>query len=292
LHVTQPPLSRAIRQLEEELGVQLLVRTSRSVRPTPAGLAFEEQAREVLARVKLAVAEAQRAAGVDSILRFGCTPYVSVETLQEFLGALHERVPDLQIEVTELVAVEQVARVRAAELDLGIFTYVDLPPGLEVEPLFPGARLAALLPAGHPLASKELLGPAELEDEILVVSSVAANPALNRALLERYAAAGYRFRGLQEATSLGPREAVLAVAGGLGVAFVPEWVADGWGSDDMVTGRPIEPVLSLPPMVVAWRANPPRQLAEIIAVVRDLARELHAIHDRDSTGIESRRAGI
>jgi DNA-binding transcriptional LysR family regulator len=65
LRMSQPPLSHAIRQLEAALGVRLFERTSRSVRPTAAGLVFAKEAREVLASVESAVASARRAARAD-----------------------------------------------------------------------------------------------------------------------------------------------------------------------------------------------------------------------------------
>ena len=67
LGISQPPLSQTIRRLEDELGVQLLQRTSRSVVPTPAGLALAGEARRVLGALECAVAEARRAAGTRSV---------------------------------------------------------------------------------------------------------------------------------------------------------------------------------------------------------------------------------
>src|ERR1700693_6400818 len=72
LHIAQPPLSQAIRKLEDELGVSLLRRTSRVVTLTEAGAVFAEQARSVLAGLDLAVAEARRAGGAGSTLPIGC----------------------------------------------------------------------------------------------------------------------------------------------------------------------------------------------------------------------------
>src|SRR5881396_207247 len=61
LHISQPPLSQAVRRLEDQLGVDLLERSSRGVAPTDAGRAFAEQARRVLTGLDLAVAEPRRA---------------------------------------------------------------------------------------------------------------------------------------------------------------------------------------------------------------------------------------
>src|SRR5436309_15812072 len=74
LHMAQPPLSQAIRRLEEELGVQLLQRTSRVVTATEAGRVFADEARKVFAALDHAVLEARRAGGLGAALRIGCIP--------------------------------------------------------------------------------------------------------------------------------------------------------------------------------------------------------------------------
>ena len=76
--MAQPPLSQAIRRLEEELGVQLLVRTSRGTALTEAGRVFAEHAGKVLAGLDLAVAETRRASGGSSSLQIGYSPYLPI----------------------------------------------------------------------------------------------------------------------------------------------------------------------------------------------------------------------
>src|SRR3954454_21826940 len=87
LHIAQPPLSQAIRRLETELGVRLLHRTSRIVIATEPGKVFAEEARKVLAAFDLSVSEARRAAGLPSVVRIGCSPFLPIESLQAFLAA-------------------------------------------------------------------------------------------------------------------------------------------------------------------------------------------------------------
>src|SRR3954469_18279523 len=93
LSMRHPPLSQAIRVLEDELGVQLLERTSRSVTATQAGLIFAEEARSVLAGLDRAIAETRRTGGADSPLRIGCIPHLPLEQMQRFLDALQRRDP-------------------------------------------------------------------------------------------------------------------------------------------------------------------------------------------------------
>jgi len=113
LHISQPPLSQAVRKLEAELGVQLFERTSRVVKLTEAGRVFAEEARRVLADVELAVGAARRAGGAGYTLRIGCVPHLPIERLLAFLEALHERSPADRPQVTHITSGEQVSRLRS-----------------------------------------------------------------------------------------------------------------------------------------------------------------------------------
>lgn len=118
LHMTQPPLSQAIRRLEDELGVRLLDRTSRVVTPTEAGRLFAEHARRVLTTLELAVAAARRAGAAVRLLRIGCVSYVPIVRVHHFLQALEERLPGGRAEVLHMTAIDQHQRLEKGELDL------------------------------------------------------------------------------------------------------------------------------------------------------------------------------
>jgi DNA-binding transcriptional LysR family regulator len=145
LRIAQPPLSQAIRQLESELGVQLLHRTTRVVTPTEAGRVLAHEACKTLASFDVAVAEARRAGGGGSTLRIGCVPQLPMSRLHRFLAALRENTRDHDAEVTHLPSLDQVRRLQRGELDLGIFHHAGPPGDIETEPLFAGEPLVALL---------------------------------------------------------------------------------------------------------------------------------------------------
>jgi DNA-binding transcriptional LysR family regulator len=281
LHISQPPLSQAIRKLEAELGVQLLERTSRVVKLTEAGRVFAEEARKVLADVELAVHAAQRAMGAGYTLRVGCVPHLPIDGLLAFLEALRERSPSDRPQVTHMTSGEQVARLRSGELDVGIFNDDGEEEGLEEEPLFPAERLVAFLAPDHPLTEHAVLRPADLAQETLVVFPQAASVAPHDrwlALLER---AGYRFAGVRDAGGPDPRDLLLAVAGRLGVMLAPASLAAVSDAGALVVRRELDPQVTLANTVVAWRADPPERLRETLAVVSDIARELRAAVHQD-----------
>jgi DNA-binding transcriptional LysR family regulator len=275
IHISQPPLSQAIRKLESELGVQLLDRTSRAVAPTKAGRVFALEARKVLASFERAIEEARRAAGAGAAIRVGCTPCLPVASLQRFVTALGDRCETASARVTHLLAGDQVTRLLCGELDFAIFSGVEDHPDTISEPLFRGAPLAAHLPRDHELTEKPVLTPTDLEGEHVVMTPRAANPAFFDRVLAEAAAAGYRFRGVREASGGNPRDLALAVAGGLGVALQPLSFTEVGQAGTLVANRAIDPPVFMPDTVIAWRADPARGLRPVISAVRDIARELH-----------------
>ena len=282
VNIAQPPLSHAIRQLERELGVRLLERTSRAVTPTAAGCVFAEEARKVLTSVEAAIAEARQAsAGREAVLRIGCVPHLPFAVVQRFLGALREREPTIEPEVTHLLSLELVRRVREGTLDVAIVHRAEEYGGIEMEGIALGAPLVALLPPDHRAAAREVVSPADLDQDILVTSSRSINPTLYDRALASVMAAGYRFRSIRETAGTSTRDVVLAVGDGLGVTLVPS-STDLVGADEtVVVRRPIDPAPRLPETVVAWRADPPRRVSALLGSIRAIAREMRgsARHD-------------
>jgi DNA-binding transcriptional LysR family regulator len=276
LHMAQPPLSQAIRKLEEELGVQLLERTSRVVTATEAGRVFAEEARKVFAALDQAVVEARRAGGLGAALRIGCIPSLPIDRLLRFLTALHARAPEAQTRVTHLPFLEQTKLLRSGELDIALFHDIRDYSELEAEPLFDGEPLAVLLPPDHPLAARQTLGPDDLREESLVSFPRTSNPPLYDRMLELLKAAGYTFRGLRDAGGANERDLMLGVADGLGVAMVPFSLVDVNEAGAIVIRRPLDPPIAMPDTVVSWRAKPPRHLQARLATVREVARELRS----------------
>jgi DNA-binding transcriptional LysR family regulator len=281
LRIAQPPLSQAIRKLEAELGVQLFERTSRMVSATEAGRVFAVEARKVLADFDSAVAEARRAGGAASPLRIGCVPHLPIQPLLRFLGALHDRDPNTRVQVTHLNFLEQMRALAARELDLGIMHASEGNPEIETEPLFAGEPLAAFVPPGHPLAQKPVLSPKDLRSQTLIIFPHEANPALQDRLLGLIDEGGYQFAGVREAGGMNPRDVMLAVADGLGVALGPFSLQDVSDVGGIVIRRQLKPSVSMPDTVVAWRANPPGQLRKTLSLARDVARDLRKADDQD-----------
>jgi DNA-binding transcriptional LysR family regulator len=274
LHIAQPPLSQAIKKLEDELGVQLFNRTSRVVTATEAGLELARHAAAVLASFDAAVAETRRAGGLGNALRAGCMPSIPLERLGVFLEALEGSESTQHPQVTHLDSDEQVSRLLSGTLDVGIFHDVGTLAGLEVQPLFAGEPLAAFLPKEHPLAKSRAIAPDDLRGEVLVMYPRDRNQPLYDRMLTILDEAGFGFAGIEEANGTNARDLILAAADGLGVGIGPVSLAAISGAGTMVCSRPLEPPATMPDTVIAWREDPPRHLGAVLADVRDIARDI------------------
>ncbi|MBG0568493.1 LysR family transcriptional regulator [Actinoplanes aureus] len=121
LRMTQPPLSRQIQKLESGVGVHLLDRDNRRVSLTPAGEAFLVEARRMLAIAESAPELAQRvSSGYYGLVRLAFTSASTFGILGRLLNELESRLPEVHIELFEMVTREQVAALAAGDLDLGL----------------------------------------------------------------------------------------------------------------------------------------------------------------------------
>ncbi len=157
LHVSQPSLSRQIRDLEEEIGVQLLERTAKSVRLTDPGRAFLEQARVILKLTEEAVSQVRVIAGkMQAELHVGDWPLATAPAMPMLLRAYQKAMPKVKVKVHDWPVEKNMAGVRDGRLQLAII----LPPlkanaleELRFEPLTT-IRVCLAVSRGHPLAKR------------------------------------------------------------------------------------------------------------------------------------------
>jgi LysR family transcriptional regulator, benzoate and cis,cis-muconate-responsive activator of ben and cat genes len=173
LHVSQPPLSRQIRDLENELGVVLLERTPRAVRLTPAGWAFLEECYTVLRQSEQAVRVARAAAsGGRGELKLGYAPGPTQDFLRELLRQLRASDPELRVELHDLTTEEMMAGLRAGKLDAALA--VKPRPATLGELKFENLRedpLVVVMAREHRLAGRRSVAMTELAAEPFVVFS-------------------------------------------------------------------------------------------------------------------------
>lgn len=153
LHLTQPPLSRQVKDLEEELGVALLVRSANTVKLTAAGELFYEEAREVLARADDAVRRV-RAEAHQEILRVGYIPALTTGIISPALRKFREATPHVQIELLQLSTREINEQCKGGSLELAISVDAAVASSVSEFQWSELRRLKAMLymPQSHPLA--------------------------------------------------------------------------------------------------------------------------------------------
>jgi len=218
LNISQPPLTVAIRRLEEELGAPLFERGPRAVRLTPAGMAALPVAREALARAEL-VREAVRlgALGETGRLTIGFVGSAISERLPRIIPLFRTRYPHVELVLREMTSVEIARALDSGQLHAGL---VRLPVMSRVRldmQVIEHDVLAAALPSTYPIARRKAIDLAELAALPFIINSPVS--VLHTVVFLACQKAGFRPQIAQEATQL---QTVLSlVQSGLGVAMVP-----------------------------------------------------------------------
>jgi DNA-binding transcriptional LysR family regulator len=191
LHMAQPPLSVAIRQLEQELGTTLFVRTTREVRLTDAGAALLDGARRTLAEADAAVAAAQRAAaGAAGSLRIAYSWSARFETLPALGQAYKGRRPQVELLAEEMWNGRMPAALRARTIDVALALCPDVVEDLSYATVR-SEPVVALVSSSHRLASKREVGlDAFADDEFLLFPRELA-PRLHDVMVGFCRAAGF-----------------------------------------------------------------------------------------------------
>jgi DNA-binding transcriptional LysR family regulator len=228
LHISQPPLSRAIRGLEEQLGARLLARSRRKVELTAEGARLYEEAKRVLDQLERAAREVgAMAAGKSGRLRLGFVSLADYGVLPGLLKAFKAARPGVALALREMLSPEQATALAAGELDFGLL----LPPVAhpisgELEHLvMQSERFVAALPARHPAARRRgRLALRELSGEAFVMVPRDIAPGLYDIVAGLAARAGFSIQVAQEAIQM--QTVVSLVSSGLGVAIVPASIAN------------------------------------------------------------------
>ena len=191
LHMAQPPLSVAIRQLEQELGTPLLTRTTRDVRLTDAGSAFLEGARATLAGIERTVAEARRAAaGELGRLRIAFSWGARFVTLPALGQAFRSSYPDVHLRTEEMWNSRMADALESRAADLAVSLCAEIVAGVRYEAIR-SEPLIAIVTDDHPLAAETEIALAALAGEPFVMFPRELAPRLYESLVGVCRRAGF-----------------------------------------------------------------------------------------------------
>ena len=246
LHMSQSPLSRAIRELERELGLVLFVRTTRHVELTPAGSALLVRARRAIAEVELAVDDARRTAHPEhGALAIGHGP-LSRAPAKRLAEALAARRPGLEARLDEDTSPALLRRVAAGELAAA--AVLETPGaarrhGVRIDTLRDEPLLAAL-PATHRYAGADAIPLGVFAAECVLLPREPPGEAFNAWLRAVVRAAGFELERTQQTISAPWDRRMLPVAEGDAVSvFVGEWTQESIAA---VAAVPFDPPLTFP----------------------------------------------
>ena len=240
LHVSQPGLSRQIRDLEDELGFSLLERSAKSVRLTAAGQVFLVEAREVLKRAEEAVQAARAVAdGKGLELHVGYATSPTVRLLPPALRAFQAEMPKVRVRLHDLSTEEMFAQLRAGKLEL-CFIVKPGPAmlrGLNFEELA-REQMCVAVSRHHPFARRQFVTLADVAREPLIALSKQEYPDYHESLDALFSATKAKPAIAEEHDSVS--SLITSVEAGNGIALVAE-------SIDCIAGRRLKLVRLSPP---------------------------------------------
>lgn len=172
LNMTQPPLSRQIQKLEKIVGAELLERDNRKVELTNAGRTFLEEARRLMALAERAPATARRiASGRSGMIRIGFTAASGFSILGPLLEELSGIIPDVDVDLQELVTRDQLNGLLTGELDLGLARPPFDKETFDSHLLYRESMVLAV-PSGHALTLLARdISPEDFKEEPLIMHS-------------------------------------------------------------------------------------------------------------------------
>lgn len=278
LHVAQPALSYAIRQLEAELGVTLFNRTTRQVSLTAAGEFLRSEAHRILAGVEDAERGVRRIAlGSGGVLRLGLTGTAAFSHLPRIARIVKRELPAVALEIqADMLTPAQCDGLRSGAIDLGVLRPPAVGEGVEMVTVDVESLVLAVS-ADHRLAVEPVVSLTDLRSEPFIAYA-SRDSAVNDAVLRSCRAAG--FVPHREHSAPGTAVLLALVAAGLGVAVVPESVQalplEGVVFRDLVDGGTVE-------LALAWLRDADNPLVDAVVEILKpaIGRELAGRHQEE-----------
>lgn len=250
LHIAQPPLSQQIRQLEEELGVLLIERSSRPLRLTEAGELLLRRSIGILAEVEAAAQDVRRIGrGQSGRLAIGFAGSAMFSILPDILNSYRDQYPDVELVFREMLASEIAIALEKRTIDVGFARPGLLPEDDLEQHLLAEEALVAAVPLRHPLATCVTIPVARLNGQAAILYPRYPKPSLTDLILQQLQQHQVSLHLVQQADNI--QTVIGLVAAGAGISFVPASVS--LQDRNNVRYIPIAPQVLLAPMTIVWR---------------------------------------
>jgi DNA-binding transcriptional LysR family regulator len=275
LHIAQPPLSRQVQQLEEELGVLLIEKGSRPLRLTEAGKFFHAHAQELLDKAADLKAMTQRVGKIDRKFAIGFVASTLYGLLPEIVRRFRNRFESVEISFHEMTTMEQLQALKEGRIDVGFGRLKSEDPAIRRIVLREEALIAAL-PVGHRLAAvEEPLRLADLVQETLLVYPKAPRPSFADQVLATFKERNLVPQQVQEVREL--QIAIGLVGAGQGIAIVPQSLQGMIRTD--VVYRPLDDLQAVSPIIFSARhMDRSPELVNMLEVIYEIYEELGIAH--------------
>ena len=271
LHVSQPSLSVQIKQLEDELGVVLFLRSKRRVEITRAGEAFLSAAREILLGLQQASAAALHAeSGEVGTIRLGFIPTAGFHILPRLLEKIRSTLPLVNVELKEVNEAPQITGLRSGTFDVCIGhlsrNYEETENMLLIR-----EQLVLALPKGHRAARKKNVRVKDLEGELLIMPSKDVLPNIHQMIATAFLKNHMPLERYQIAEHF--QTAVNLTNARVGFAFLPA-SAKGFVPDGVVLRTPDFSIGPLDTFALWSRGNADPLVHRFLGLLKEIKKEL------------------
>lgn len=256
----QPSLSQQIKDLEHEVGVQLLVRTNRKVELTAEGQAFLKQALLSLEHAEHAIEDARKVAKKNDLqLNIGFVPVAEMKVFPYIMPNIRAQFPDVNIHFHSQTDSDQLKSLKKGELDIAFTRYVDDSPELEFVQIF-SEPLTLIVPKDSPVAAQKSISIKSFNQQKFIISDEGASPQLHKIIQDFFKKSKLNVDVVQHSTNILLN--VNLVGMGVGWSLVPAYVIPLLG-DKIVVKNTIEPL----PMIELYASYPKGQKNAVIDLI-------------------------
>ncbi len=262
----QPSLSQQIKDLEQEVGVQLLVRSNRKVELTPEGQAFLKQAILSLEYAELAIQDARKVANLQKDqLNIGFVPVAEMKIFPYIMPNIRAHFPELKIHFHSFTDADQFKLLKKGEIDIAFTRYQDHSHEFECVQIF-SEPLTLIMPKDSPLADQRHVSIKSFNGQDFVISDEDSSPQLHKLITDFFHSSKLNVNVVQKSTNILLN--VNLVGMGVGWSIVPAYVIPLLG-DKIIVKNTIEPL----PMIGLYASYRKDQKNEAIELILRILKE-------------------